>query len=95
MTIAQLEALLQEHFPQAAAPATEQGRAGVTSHVERNRRYDNLETVSSALWYYDRNRKCLVCGKQFDRHGSRQKYCSDACKQKAYRQRKRGKRTAA
>lgn len=94
MTIAQLEQLLQQYFPSTPALPCCGGRAGVTSHVERNERYDNLEAVSSAWWYYDRNRKCLTCGKQFDRHGSRQKYCSDACKQKAYRQRKRGKRAA-
>lgn len=36
--------------------------------------------------------KCLVCGKNFDlnpRAKRHQKYCSPACKQKAYKQRKK------
>lgn len=103
MTMHELDALLQQHFP-SAPPHAQQGRAGVTFHVERNDRYDNLQSESmlrtaappeAFFWRYEHIRVCPVCCKEFDRNGSRRKHCSDACKQKAYRQRKRAKRTSA
>jgi len=48
---------------------------------------------AQAFWrdYYHKA-SCLVCKKEFDRNGSRRKYCSDACQQKAYRERKKKQR---
>jgi hypothetical protein len=40
--------------------------------------------------YYDIGAKCLICKRVFSpkRTGRKAKYCSDACKQKAFRRRR-------
>lgn len=37
-------------------------------------------------------RTCAHCGKEYETKSNRSRYCSDACKMKAYRKRKREKK---
>lgn len=92
MTMAELDQLVAVHMPQIAPPAAGRGRASVTML----RAHDRYETSSAlridvpALFYFIR--LCPICCKEFNRvGGTRRKYCSDGCKQKAYRERKKNK----
>lgn len=87
MTISDLEQLLREYIPDPCAGVNGQGRASVTARANHDDRYSSPEIRHyRAGWNY-----CLVCGKEFSRKNN-PKYCSDACKQKAYRERKKKQR---
>jgi len=45
--------------------------------------------------YYTPDGECPTCGKKFERSRYVQDYCSNACRQKAYRQRKAAAAKAA
>lgn len=98
LTMAGLEALLREYCPPPAIAPIEQGRAGVTLHrVENNTlrsaRPNHLQknvTENHGWFTYTPKVKCRQCGKEFEpTYGVHHVYCSNACKQKAYRQRKK------
>ena|SRR3972149_1030590 len=97
MTMAELHTLYEQYFPSAPPHQHEQGRAGVTARVVTNVCYDNLQSVPplridapSLSYLRGRYRTCPACGKELIRpRGTRKKYCNDACKQRAYRQRKK------
>ncbi len=82
MTIAELEALVLRYCPPPPPPPIGQGRESVTEEW-RSSSFRNA-------FKYNRRRQCPVCGKEFRRY-AQQVYCSAACKQKAYRQRRKAR----
>lgn len=98
MTMADLEALAQLYFPSAPPQLAEQGRAGVTFHrVESNTLRSSGDslveqevTQNMMFWRRPDTAICPVCKIKFEvSYGVKHVYCSKACKQKAYRQRKK------
>lgn len=96
MTIAELDALAARYFPSEMTPAKrnapEEGRASVTLLRSQERNTSSIEEVFMP-WYRSEKAVCPICKKEFPlAYGVRQTYCSNACKQKAYRQRKKALR---
>lgn len=89
VTIAQLEALAERYFPskqpEKQGEQAQQGRASVMNSLDESDRNARRRSVE----WRDDHPLCRVCGKEFDRRGTRQRYCSEACRQRAYRMRKK------
>lgn len=99
MTMADLEQLLREYVPDSGVCVQERGRASVTlnlvgSNVLRHElagKWSNEMRWDYRVGSYERG-VCIVCQKKFEpTYGVSHFYCSKACKQKAYRQRKKQK----
>lgn len=96
MTIAELEALAALYFPSKVTPAgrntAEKGRASVTLHlVEGNTlRLCRSDEEVTMPWFIKEKAICPTCRKEFPlAYGVKKIYCSNACRQRAYRHRKK------
>jgi hypothetical protein len=76
----------------------ESNRAVVASFAERNAALADADQIAQAIAVYDGqnpderdavSRSCLVCHSAFTCETTDRKFCSDACRQRAYRGRKR------
>lgn len=85
MTIADLEQLLREYIPDPCAGVNGRGRASV---MAISMRYEMPEDRNAHI-FTSVFPPCPVCHTHFERKTVAKIYCSDACKQKAYRERKK------
>lgn len=83
MTMSELHALYERYFP-STPPLFAVGQGVTALRIDD----DHGSTVTRPAWV--RTRICPQCGKVIEWVGfSRRRFCSDACKQKAYRERKK------
>lgn len=97
MTIEELESLVLKYCPPPPPPPG-QGRASVTlrraeSNTLCSGAAENNTSLRMSMWGWKPKKTiCPVCGRAFEMsYGVHHVYCSNACKQKAYRQRRKAK----